>query len=273
MAQTADFTTYGFFNSIMPLNQTNWASYFGPIIPDGVIAGVGNEMEVYADSSGMHVFVKTGECRVRSHMGVLSETATLDIAASDPSYHRIDLVIARVNYGNPSTMELAVKTGTPAAAYPYPVPVPTQIAGDVWEMPLARVAVMANTTSITSDDVDSTYRRIYNMNEGFGNFTIMNLSNTIGLWYVFDNYEYRVGSPMTSNVVQLVLPDETPDHFHCKVSFTSSSGFLGVSFFKGDMNTSYSPKLAGATLTQKSKRYHLDIFWDGEYYWCNAMAA
>lgn len=274
MASTVDFNTIGFFNSIMPLNQTNWASYFGPIIPDGVIAGVGEEMDVYADSSGMHVFVKTGECRVRSHMGILSEIATLDVAPADPSYSRADLVVARVTYGNPSTMELAIKTGVPSADWPWNPPEPTKIAGDVWEMPLADIFVANGSTTITNDNINTIpYRYVYNPSENPSFLDIVEWDNATPYFFARNLHEYRFTN-LQMYPMRIILPDNPPKSFHATVSFTSTPNSWNVLFY--DEMGYYERtdvKTYGASLTQTNKRYHLDIFWDGEYYWCNAMAA
>ena len=276
MASTVDFNSIGFFNSIMPLNQTNWASYFGPYMPDGIIEGIGDEMDVYADSSGMHVFVKTGECRVRSHRGILSEKATLDIAPADVTYGRFDLVLVRVTYGNPSTMVLAVKTGTPSAP-PVIAPTWTQVAGDVWEMPLALVYVDANATTIAAADVESgRFRYVYNPSNNPSDLSIVTFPNNTGSFWIRNNHEYRIDGTMIVLGLWLRIPDEQVKHYHSTVVFTSpnSSSWQGVHFYYGSGNTEYTAiKKYGASMTQQNKRYHLDIFWDGEYYWCNAMAA
>lgn len=62
MASSVNFDVIGFFNSVLPLNQTNWASYFHPSIPDGIIAGIDDEMEVFGNSSGMYVYLRCYEC-------------------------------------------------------------------------------------------------------------------------------------------------------------------------------------------------------------------
>ena len=48
MAGEVDFSVYGPFNNVMPMNQINWASYFAPNIPDGVIAGIGSNNTAHA---------------------------------------------------------------------------------------------------------------------------------------------------------------------------------------------------------------------------------
>ena len=148
---SVSFDEYGFFNGVWEFNQVNWAKMMSPTVPDGVMGGIGDELQVWADSSGMMVHVKTGECRVRGHRGSLESPVNLTVAAADSVNPRIDLVVARVTYGSPSTMVLDVLTGT-AAEEPV-VPEVTQVAGDTWEIALASVKVIAGTTSIVAGDV------------------------------------------------------------------------------------------------------------------------
>lgn len=260
MASTVDFNVIGFFNSVLPLNQTNWASYFGPMFPDGVIAGIDNEMQVFANSSGMYVYVKSGECRVRSHRGQISAQGTLDIAPADLTYDRIDLVVARVTYGNPSSMVIAVKTGNPTVTPA--VPAVTQIAGDVWETPLAEVHVSANAVTISADDI--TDRRFVYKPGGVGAIAFSGTSLSVE-----NDWEYRNNDAIASFAI--ALPDNPSDIWCCSVVFTSASSFSGITFTKG--GSAYTPKIQGVSLNLASKRYNLTLFWDGSYYWCNIEAA
>ena len=155
---SVSFDEFGFFNNTWELNQVNWAKMFSPLVSDGVMAGIGGELQVYADSAGMTVHIRPGECRVRGHRGSLETNANLNIATADSVNPRIDLVVARVTYGNPSSMVLDVLTGTPAEEPT--VPEVTQTAGDVWEIPLAAVKVPANSTTVAAGDV-SDYRYVY----------------------------------------------------------------------------------------------------------------
>lgn len=261
MADHVSFDPFGFFNQRMPLNQTNWAAYFGPTIPDGVIEGIGDELEVYANSSGMVVYVKAGECRVRSHRGVLASEATLDITAADATYARKDLIVARVTYGTPSTMEITVKTGTPAASPE--TPSVTQNAGDVWEIPLAEVDIAANAVTIAETDVTDV-RYVYTISGA----SVHRFSGSS--FAARNNWEYRCSDTSLSSL-QITLPDTPSDIWQCSVVFTSGSSFSGVTFQRN--GSVYTPKLQGVSLNIVSKRYNLVIWWDGEYFWCSAGAA
>jgi hypothetical protein len=153
MAKEILFTEFGFFDDVFHLDQINWPKVFHPYMPDGIVPGIGNEMTVFANASGMNVFVRDGECRVRSHRGALAQGIELEIEPADSSFKRIDLVVARVKYENApnSTMKVAVITGQPAAS---PItPAVTQIKGDIWELALAEVHVDAGVTNIAADKV------------------------------------------------------------------------------------------------------------------------
>ena len=260
MPATASFTTVGFFNTIWPLNQTNWASYYTPAIPDGVMLGIGNEMEVTANGSGMQVYVGTGECRVRSHRGSLSAQATLAIDTANSTNPRWDLVVARVTYGTTSTMVLAVKTGTPAASPS--VPTPTRTAGSVWEIPLAQVYVAAGAHSISSGNVRDrrfVYRAQMDSATAFSS-TSVTLKNE----RIFRNSS--AVSSMTINV-----PAYVNETFIAEVDFTSGSSFSGVVFKQA--GSTITPKLGGDSLTMANKRYNIIVWWDGSYWWAAALAA
>lgn len=150
-----NFDSFSFFDgtSMTPVTQVTWADYWKGIIPDGVVGGVANEMRVYANSTGLKVFVDTGACIVDNHRGVISSEKELTIAAAHASKPRIDIVVARVVYGNEnaSKMELAVKKGT-AATNPV-APSVTQVTGGTYEVKLAEVYVAANVVTITAENV------------------------------------------------------------------------------------------------------------------------
>lgn len=261
MPATASFSTVGFFNNIWPLNQTNWASYFAPSVSDGVMLGIGNEMEVTANGSGMQVYVKTGECRVRSHRGYLGSQATLAIDTANSTNPRWDLVVARVTYGTTSTMELAVKTGTPAASSPS-VPAPTQTAGSVWEIPLAQVYVAAGAHSIASTDVRDrrfVYRAQMDSATAFSSTSVTLKNQRI----------FRNSSAVSSLTIN--VPAYVNDTFIAEVDFTSGSSFSGVVFKQA--GSTITPKLGGDALTMVSKRYNIIVWWDGSYWWAAALAA
>ena len=258
MASEINFDSFGFLDDAWDMNQSNWSDYFYPSIPDGVIAGMGNEMLVSADSSGMNVAVATGECRVRSHRGALSSSKTLTISTASSANPRIDLVVARVNYLT-STVSIAVKTGT-AASTPT-APTPTQSAGDVWEIPLAQVAVAKNATTITADNVTD-MRRVVRAGGLVKTFSTTSLTP-------LNDVEYRQSSSINS--LAITLPPLNPsDVWITSVNFSASGTFTSVTFTRN--GSSYTPKVVGDTLNLQSRRYNLVIWWDGSYFWVASKA-
>lgn len=154
------FNEFFFFNNVGKLNQENFPKYMEAFFPDGVLKGEGQELQVYANSTGMKVMVKPGICYVHTHRAS-NPTAEVElpIDAADPTYSRIDLVVARAVYdiAPNSYMCLAVKKGVPSVS-PVP-PLIEQTAGVIWEIPLAEVTVGAGVQTISSGAV--TDKRIW----------------------------------------------------------------------------------------------------------------
>lgn len=252
------FDTYGFLDDTWPLIQTNWAAYFSPVIPDGVIAGAGRELLVAGNSTGMNVTIQPGECRVRSHRGEISEIKALEIPTADATYPRIDLVVARVDYSAPN-MVLAVRQGTPAQE---PVaPEPVQNAGDVWEIPLAEVTVAEG--AITIDPADVKDRRYVYQTGGAAATSFSGTALTVA-----NDWEYRQSAEIDSLVI--TLPSSPSETFMCSVCFTASASFTGVTFQRG--GEAYTIKTTDV-LNAVSVRYNLVLWWDGAFFWCASKAA
>ena len=159
---TQNFTEFFFFNNVGKLNQENFPKYMEPFFPDGVVRGEGQELSVYANSTGMKVMIRPGVCYVHTHRAS-NPTAEVElpIEPADATYSRIDLVVARAVYdiAPNSYMCLAVKKGAPSAN-PAP-PLVEKTAGVIWEIPLAQVLVGAGVQTISSGAV--TDRRIWSV--------------------------------------------------------------------------------------------------------------
>jgi len=156
-----NFSEFGFFDGVTKVDQINWPKYLDSYVTDGVVKGYGNDLQVYGNSSGMKVLIKTGKVFVHTHFGILSNEVELGIPAADPTYGRKDLVVARAVYASApnSIMVLDVKTGAPSSN-PVP-PTLTKTAGVTWEVPLAIVSVAAGASTISSGAVTDT--RVYSV--------------------------------------------------------------------------------------------------------------
>jgi len=258
MSVSAD--KFGFFNGLMGIEQSNWANFFRGLIPDGVIAGLDDELEVFAQADGMKVYVKAGQAMVDNHHIWITSQKELTIAAASGT-ERTDLIVARIVYGNEglSTAVLDVKTGETVDDL-------VQVTGGTYEIPLAEITVGASVVSIAADAVTDK-RYIFRIHD-----------DTVDTWSTdtiapLNDHEYRNDTVQGSMTINLpAIPNDT---YITSVSFEAGSAFTGVTITQGGTTISGTTnlKLKGDTLTLKSKVYSLVIWWDGVYYWCASAAA
>lgn len=131
------------------VNAGQWSELARNWLRDGVLKGVLNELQVYADSSGMQIKIKSGVGYEQGCFYKSDAVETRLISAAHATLGRIDLVVLRLDYVG-ETITTTVKTGTPAAS---PVaPALTQDANS-WEIALAEVAVDAAVITIAADKV------------------------------------------------------------------------------------------------------------------------
>lgn len=131
------------------VTQSQWSKMGRWWLSDGVIYGYTNALQVYADSTGMQVKVKTGAAWIAGHYFESDAEVTLSISTSNPTYPRIDRVVVHLDW-SAKTIGLTVLTGTPAASPT--VPALTQ-SSTVWEIALAQVYVGAGVNTIAAGNV------------------------------------------------------------------------------------------------------------------------
>lgn len=124
----------------------------------GVFSGVLDALEVYGDSSGMQVKLKTGEAWVDGFKYKNSAEMTLAISAAHATLGRIDRIILRLDISN-NTLTVVVLAGTPAASPA--APALTQSLTGTYEISLAKITVGAAVSTITSGNV--TDERTYSL--------------------------------------------------------------------------------------------------------------
>lgn len=149
--------TYGFFDAVYDSSTQTYdrtysaeqmSMYFKGLVSDGVIANVGDMMQVSA-YSGMSLHVGTGRAFVNSRWLQNDTVMTVTLDAAHATLPRIDEVIARLNYAN-RLIEITVRKGSAAAT---PV-APGVLRNDVYyEMVLAEVYVHPGTTEITTANI------------------------------------------------------------------------------------------------------------------------
>lgn len=251
----AECDRYGFFNGILGIEQSNWAQYWKGVLPDGVVAGIGNEMEVYAQSDGMKVHVKTGEAMIAGHRAWINTEKEVVIAANTSGEARTDGIVLRVTYGNTgeSKIEVLAKTGSTSL---------TKTIGTRYEMLLATVSVADKAVTIEASKVTDkryVFKLAMDAAVGFSGTSVTPLNDR----------EYRNNTAIGSLTIN--LPDDPHATFITGVCFKTNGSFSGVTFKKG--SSALSPKLAGDAITLANKKYNMVIWWDGAYYWAAAKAA
>jgi hypothetical protein len=115
----------------------------------GVLSGELNELEVYGDSSGMQVKVKSGKAWVEGFYFESDSEEIVAISAADLTNDRIDRVVVEVDWTN-NIIDLSVVEGTPAGSPS--APALTQNSS-VWQISLAQVLVQAAASTIAAGDM------------------------------------------------------------------------------------------------------------------------
>lgn len=128
---------------------SQWARNIG----EGVKTSALNELEVYADSTGMQVKARSGQAMVRGHYYNNSAEVSLAITAADATNDRIDNVVLELD-PSANTIVLKVVDGTPAASPT--APALTQTDAGIYQIKLAEVLVAATVTTIDAGDVTDT---------------------------------------------------------------------------------------------------------------------
>lgn len=130
---------------------SQWARNIG----EGIRKDYSSEIEVTADGTGMNVKVLAGQALVRGHYYDSTVTETVVIPNADLTNPRIDTVVLRLD-PTLNSIVLAVVQGTAA---PIPsAPALTQSEANIYEFPLADVAVAAAAATIVTGNL--TDRRV-----------------------------------------------------------------------------------------------------------------
>lgn len=125
---------------------SQWARNIG----EGVKTGALNELEVFADSTGMQVKVRSGQAMVRGHYYQSTAQETLTVTAADLTNPRIDTVIIELD-PSANSIVLKVIAGSPGVS-PSPEPLVQTDAG-VYQFKLAEVLIDAAATTIAAGKV------------------------------------------------------------------------------------------------------------------------
>lgn len=262
---------YGFFNGIYGLEQSNWANYWRGIIPDGVVAGMGDELEVYRSNNPTYNFsvnIRSGQAMVDNHRCWVNQDVEMQLPAKPSANKRYDLIVLRATYGNTeeSKIELACLTGQPEANPA--IPSLTKVTGNIYEVPLAKILRTSDETTIAASRITD-MRYIFHM-PGDENLVRAFSGNSVT---VDNDREYRNNTAQTS--LTIFVPKDPIPTFICGVNFSTGSSFSGVTFkYKGSSESiNNSIKIVGDTLEMLNRRYNLIIWWDGKNYMVASKSA
>lgn len=175
---------YAFPFDDKPIYEESWKRMAQYWLATGVLKGVLNELQVYADSSGMLVRVNAGAAWIKGHYFESDVLETLSIASSDFTNPRIDRVVIRVDW-TANTLDFAVLQGVPAVS-----PVAPALTQNIarWEIPLATVRVDAATLTVSADKIVDQRTFTKNVNVQPPSKLTMTLFNS---WVVENGYVAR----------------------------------------------------------------------------------
>jgi hypothetical protein len=142
---------FGFFNSVNGdrlYNADDISNFFFKLISDGVLQTPETNLQVSPDG-GMRVKVAPGFGMIKAKYINLTAYNSITLEAADIALNRIDRVVMRLDVSG-RRIDLAVKTGTPAASPSAPALTRTDA---IWELSLAKVAVASGTTSISAASI------------------------------------------------------------------------------------------------------------------------
>lgn len=142
--------TSGFFNSVSGdrlYNAEQMTLYFEGLISNGIYEDIGEKFHVTA-GEGMSVIVGTGRAMIKSRWVKNDAPITLQIDPADTSMNRYDAIFLRYN-ANTREIGLVLAKGEYTSGVPSS---PHYIrTNDIYDLQIAVVKVMKNTTAITQD--------------------------------------------------------------------------------------------------------------------------
>ncbi len=196
------------------ITPQQWSALARNWLATGIIKGFLNEMQAYADSTGMKVKVKSGAANLLAHYFSSDTEEVLSIAAASSANPRIDRVIIRLDY-LADTLDFMVLQGIPAASPA--VPALTQNATR-WEISLAQVLVGKSVATIAAGNISDERSLVQNANaiqEAWTNVTTQNgwsLDPTNPCQYSKDSFgivRFRgvlIPGILTNGVVPFLMP-------------------------------------------------------------------
>lgn len=185
------------------VTETQWSLMAQNWLSTGVIKGILNELQVYADSTGMQCKVKSGQAWMKGHFYQSDAEEVLAIATASATNPRIDRVIVRVDW-TANTIQLAVLQGTPAAS---PTPPALTQNSSRWEISLAQVYIVKSATTIASGNITDERTMTPNTIKGLGLGELLQSGKTgtltVPAGQIF-GFDFTYPIPYTTGVVPRV---------------------------------------------------------------------
>ena len=144
---------YRFFNHIdgdRQYNADEFAEYFRQVLTNGILNG-GTNLQVYVTGADRVARIKPGKAWLEGYFYKLTDELELPLAEAHSTYDRIDRIVVRLDR-RPEARHIRafVLTGEPAMD---PVPPALTREGLVYEISLAQVLVVHNTSVVQSGNV------------------------------------------------------------------------------------------------------------------------
>lgn len=174
------------FPSTQVATTDQWGAMAKHWLGTGVVFGEMNNMEVYADSTGMQVKARSGVAWIQGHYYQSDTLEIIPIASADSNNPRIDRVVLRKDANG---ILLAVLQGVPAVSPT--APTLTQNSAR-WEIPLVQVLVDANVQTIAANKVTDERQNAQKLakkeQEGFSILVLQNGWNGVGNGFAEPRY-------------------------------------------------------------------------------------
>lgn len=131
-------------------NAEEFAEYFRQILTTGVL-DTGSNLQVYVNGTDRIARIKSGKAWIEGYFYKLTEELELPLEEAHGTYDRIDRIVLRLDTNTDARdIRLIVKTGEPDLE---PTPPALTREGNIYEISLAQVFILHNTTSIPVDNV------------------------------------------------------------------------------------------------------------------------
>lgn len=131
-------------------NAADWAEYFRQILTTGVL-DTGDNLRVYVNGTDRIARIKPGKAWIEGYFYKLTEELELPLEEAHGTYDRIDRIVLRLDTSTEArNIKAVVKTGELTLT---PEPPALIREGNVYEISLAQILVVHNTTIIPKESV------------------------------------------------------------------------------------------------------------------------